>query len=113
MVLVAVIRCPRDGEMLRRFFVAGLAGGVSVESCTSCLGMWVDDEEVTRLLGRRHAAELGRTAPEGDSRIACPRCRVGLKSLVYRGIVVDVCVLCGGVWFDEGEAGLAEKRSGL
>jgi PAT family beta-lactamase induction signal transducer AmpG len=36
----------------------------------------------------------------------CPKCRADMEQIDYEGIEVDRCTLCGGLWFDAGEAEL-------
>jgi len=33
----------------------------------------------------------------------CPRCGMSLEEITYRGIQIDRCFNCGGVWLDESE----------
>lgn len=33
----------------------------------------------------------------------CPRCHAALFLLIYGGVEVDRCPICGGVWLDAGE----------
>jgi hypothetical protein len=33
----------------------------------------------------------------------CPKCGMGLGEIDYRGIKIDKCFSCNGVWFDGGE----------
>jgi hypothetical protein len=33
----------------------------------------------------------------------CPKCGMELAEIEFRGIKVDRCVACGGLWFDGGE----------
>lgn len=33
----------------------------------------------------------------------CPKCGLDLETLVHRGIEIDRCNGCGGVWLDRGE----------
>ena len=35
--------------------------------------------------------------------LLCPHCGVGMKEVERRGVLVDVCPQCGGVWLDRGE----------
>lgn len=35
--------------------------------------------------------------------IKCPVCNIPLKRSRYKGVVLDFCKKCGGIWFDEGE----------
>ncbi|GAA6755167.1 hypothetical protein QT17_04810 [Thermus sp. 2.9] len=44
--------------------------------------------------------------------LLCPQCGVGMKEVERRGVLIDVCPQCGGVWLDRGELEklLAEVR---
>jgi hypothetical protein len=33
----------------------------------------------------------------------CPKCGMELKEIDYKGIKIDKCLTCDGVWFDTGE----------
>jgi Zn-finger nucleic acid-binding protein len=39
----------------------------------------------------------------------CPKCGMELEEIAFRGILVDKCFSCHGVWFDDGEV---EKLAG-
>lgn len=39
----------------------------------------------------------------------CPKCGGTLHEMVFRGITIDKCTFCGGVWLDNGEL---EKLAG-
>jgi len=39
----------------------------------------------------------------------CPKCGADLNEVIFRGIKIDRCLLCDGVWLDEGEL---EKLAG-
>ncbi len=50
-----------------------------------------------------------------DPSIRCPECRYNMYEAKNHGIVVDFCLNCEAVWFDEGElraALAAAKKSG-
>jgi Zn-finger nucleic acid-binding protein len=38
-----------------------------------------------------------------DRQIRCPRCRVMMHKLTQRGVTIDVCPTCQGIWLDRGE----------
>ena len=40
----------------------------------------------------------------------CPGCHADLEVEQYRGLTVDVCPLCGSVWFDTGELELYRRH---
>jgi len=44
----------------------------------------------------------GHRLPQAGTPL-CPNCDVGLKPINYRGISLDVCPHCTGVWLDPGE----------
>ncbi|MBK6916071.1 MAG: zf-TFIIB domain-containing protein [Deltaproteobacteria bacterium] len=33
----------------------------------------------------------------------CPKCGMELSEITFRGVKVDKCFACGGVWLDDGE----------
>jgi hypothetical protein len=33
----------------------------------------------------------------------CPKCGLALAEITFRGVRVDKCFACGGVWLDDGE----------
>ena len=37
------------------------------------------------------------------ARIDCPKCRGGMREWESRGVTLDHCESCKGLWFDEGE----------
>jgi len=39
----------------------------------------------------------------------CLQCKEKLKRIIYKGIELDICSRCGGVWFDAGEMGRVMK----
>ncbi len=45
--------------------------------------------------------------------LLCPNCKVGMREVERRGVVLDVCPECGGVWLDRGELEklLAQSRA--
>ena len=39
----------------------------------------------------------------------CPKCNIYLKSLSYKGVTIDKCPECAGVWLDAGEESFASE----
>ncbi len=39
----------------------------------------------------------------------CPKCGMELQEVDYKGINIDKCVSCNGVWFDAGEIDVLAK----
>ena len=83
-------------------------GGVLVDVCKICKGVWLDRGEVfyfsnrPKELERMLAAETAE--PEVSSR-DCPRCRLSLLEVPFLrdDLKVDRCPDCEGYWFDAGE----------
>lgn len=99
-----VLRCPVDGEPL----TAHTRSGMSLATCGACHGLWLTkdvvaaggptpDGQVNRVLGR--AADVRHD----DAARMCPSCPAILIPKVVRGVEVDRCQKCGGVWLDAGE----------
>ena len=83
-------------------------GGVLVDVCKNCKGVWLDRGEVfyfsrkPKELEQMLASDL--TPPLPSSR-SCPRCAVGLGEVpfLHANLKVDLCPECEGYWFDSGE----------
>jgi Zn-finger nucleic acid-binding protein len=101
---------------------------VTVDECDRCRGRWLDAHEIDKLTGRtgitdwlraaaqaspppvciwchhqqtRHGAACERCG--GAIGAACPACQVWMPVLEVKGVALDFCVRCGGVWLDAGE----------
>jgi Zn-dependent protease with chaperone function/Zn-finger nucleic acid-binding protein len=92
-------------------------GGVLVDICKTCKGVWLDRGEV--FFFSRKPKELDRllaaqAAEEKPSRRQCPRCEQSLHEIPFLrpDLVVDRCPQCEGYWFDAGELqkAMAEDR---
>lgn len=112
-----MLRCPQDGARLGK----GSEHGFLVHPCHSCRGLWITGSEWCRLTGspRGKASRTG-VLPEVSWRPAliCPSCsRASLTARSARGIEVDQCSNCRGVWLDADEVelflarGREQKRS--
>lgn len=84
---------------------------VGFHSCPSCLGLWIAEFEIKKVLKLRAFPEdyIPTNAPsEGlflieEGRRVCPECFQVLDLVERNGIKVDVCKGCKAVWFDGGE----------
>jgi uncharacterized protein len=87
------------------------AGELEVDHCPACGGLWLDQNELPRLLevdaGDLRDLRRGRDATGANTRLGkCPACARGLlrvTSGIQRQVTVDKCADCGGVWLDGGE----------
>lgn len=103
-----MMRCPKCGDELSPVRV----DDTEVDRCQGCYGLWFDARELERLRGRPAAeviddgdAKVGR-ALDGQTRVACPRCRVPMVRMLdheQRHVWIERCGTCGGTWLDAGE----------
>lgn len=96
--------CPKCGE--EALADAEGPGGVAVEQCRRCRGVWLDAGELEAVLGAGGgaAADLSLISP-GPSDIRCPRCGEKMRrgGLANPLLLADRCRGCGGFWLDSGE----------
>jgi Zn-finger nucleic acid-binding protein len=86
--------CPHHSTAL----VETDAGNLRVWHCATCSGLWLPAGAFHTHVG--HVSTIGRGRPAGMS---CPKDGHALTAVIHRGVEVDVCGACGGVWFDHGE----------
>ena len=87
-------------------------GGVEVDRCTNCLGLFFDKMEKERLCKLKGGdaidlgdPKVGRAFNRVD-RLQCPRCRTPMTRTVdldQPHIWFEHCSACGGSFFDAGE----------
>jgi Zn-finger nucleic acid-binding protein len=115
-----LIACPKCDEVLDRLS----SGGVEVDICESCGGIWLDRGELAKLKIRANTEDLaqlaqrasgGRVVPPTSARIKlpCPVCEGVLLPLQIGQVAIDRCQSCQGLWLDRGEleAALAALES--
>lgn len=92
------------------------AQGAVVDFCERCKGTWLDGGEVvyfayqpTEVLRRLQEKLL----QEEPSERICPRCEVPMVKggLLEPDLVVDHCLRCDGLWFDDRELARLQKHS--
>jgi Zn-finger nucleic acid-binding protein len=74
--------------------------------CPSCAGLWLDGDSLTAVSpALASLAVHGSDLPPAPERraVTCPRCGVPARMAVMRGVALDVCASCTGVWLDAGE----------
>jgi hypothetical protein len=97
----ALLKCARchDPDL-------NVAGALSSVACARCGGGFIPEDGTSRLLD-----ELGHTTAElrelaalfGGARLQCPGCKSKMSPLQLRGVTLDVCFGCGGLWVDKGD----------
>ena len=98
------MKCPRDtAELAHEPF-----GIKAVLRCGKCTGVFVPARTVDELYGfarissHRHAKPaVGLT----EARLGCPNDGRQMMELNYKGVNIDVCVSCHGIWLDGDEVG--------
>ena len=106
------LACPRCSAPLSRVLI----GGVGVDICESCGGLWLDRLELARfeepdsVLGEALLAHLSQFPVEivdRSVRLRCPRhpAVVMMRRAFSRSVPteIDECPECGGLWLDADE----------
>ena len=78
---------------------------IIIDICPKCHGIWLDKDELQKLLKDKKLANYltKHIGTKSRSQMVCPRCGNTMDIEKVEDIEVDVCLLCGGVWLDEGE----------
>lgn len=89
-------------------------GGVELDFCAYCLGLWFEEDELRRAKDTATDLyrwfdgdiwqEVGRFRA-GESERICPLDGIAMHHLHYGNspITIDACKQCGGIWLDRGE----------
>ena len=110
------IKCPRCRTTMR---VRPVAGTV-IDTCEDCEGLWLDEGEldkiiakgggdIIRILSMRDELNTERRSwndLDSNADAPCPRCDVPMNRYEadgIKGLVIDGCGKCKGVWYDGGE----------
>ncbi|MFN8611020.1 MAG: zf-TFIIB domain-containing protein [Vulcanimicrobiota bacterium] len=98
--------CPNCVEPLRSRTMSNF----TVDECPLCDGLWFDDQvpetmvctvDKPQFFFEPIAFEKTREVPEGQ--LQCPRCKLTMEVFIVRGVPVDVCPECRGMWLDSHE----------
>jgi len=93
-------------------------GGVEVDQCPKCSGIWFDMGELQKVLDQEDLARLREASGRGgqdQKRAGCPRCggagnMVPVTDLHHHGVHIDTCLVCYGQWLDGGELETLRKK---
>lgn len=101
--------CPKCGRGLEQV----ICGGIEVDRCLSCKGIWFDSLEAEQLKAVKDSERLDVGDPETGSQldrlsedICCPRCEEQMFRMIdidRYSIWYEKCPKCHGVWLDAGE----------
>lgn len=85
---------------------------VKVDDCAECGGTFLDAGELKRLTGDKELAQYLSVARPSAAHvsIACPSCGSPMHAAAVGQVVVDVCEVCNGTWFDGDELDALKAR---
>lgn len=103
----SALLCPACGDTMNVIDVSD----IELDECPNCHGLWFDHHELEqvldlqtmppRLLQSRQAVNQDSLRPEGTR--PCPRCAKRLRTTKIKGVQVDLCQHCKGLFLDQGE----------
>ena len=107
------IDCPRCWKEMDQEVVEVFGPNVTIDTCPSCQGIWLDKGELHKLLGDRKLSDYltKHIGTKTESKLVCPRCGNLMDHEFAEETVVDVCLTCHGVWLDAGELGSLKDKS--
>ncbi len=91
------------------------AGGVEIERCGDCGGIFLDPGELRKITTDGNLQTVKESIPSGspedDPRATCPRCgRLMIRTPREPAEMnLDICPKCTGLWLDEGEVGRIDR----
>ena len=103
--------CPKCHSLMEEHTLSTLEGGITIDRCTNCKGLWFDIGEAESLKGKWMSDYIDDGDPEVGKRhndirdIDCPRCGKKMEQLndpVQNHIQYEACAE-HGMYFDAGE----------
>ena len=99
--------CPRCKEKME----VTNSSGVETATCLYCNGTWVNHESLNTLLEKETSSaiktEVQNAFKSHDNKLSdrkCSNCEnEKLYKITINKIALDACIVCGGVFFDEGK----------
>jgi len=99
--------CPNCGGV----FDSVQVGPYTVDRCSTCAGLWLDERELDRVLTidhralKRKRAETNPVTNKSGRKGKCPRCNGTLIRLanLRANVTTDSCSVCYGVFLDADE----------
>lgn len=87
--------CPIDGSELS----AALVNGYQIHRCVRCTGVSIN-ANLLREVRAYAALDMHRRPNVEAGNLNCPADGMPMKMLVYKGIAMDVCPRCFGLWME-------------
>jgi Zn-finger nucleic acid-binding protein len=69
---------------------------VTLDRCATCGGIWFDNAELSDAAGGRVDVDM----LDVDSPRKCPGCKGGMEKARVKGLEVETCSQCGGVFIE-------------
>ena len=105
-------KCPRCQSLL----VEKEVEGVKIDQCSSCFGIFLDENELSKIKENPDSlkkidtavsgADCSRAAAGGEKPLICIRCKAEMEKVNFSytsGIFIDYCPLCRSIWLDDSE----------
>lgn len=108
--------CPRDGSVLE----SKVVGSTEVFVCHQCHGLWISGYDLAALVRSPYESwklpwvemfESDVRYVEDTVRCVCGEHSL-MKTVTRKGVRVDLCPDCGGLWFDGGELEQVIRKRG-
>ena len=88
--------CPRE--------CGSLAEQERAPHCRACRGLWISQERMQRLLGMKiNGQRVASLAIDNPEPLLCPEDAEEMLRFVWKGVELDYCPCCDGLWLDGGE----------
>lgn len=92
----------------RKPMVSDLASDYAIQSCRSCGAAWLDSTAVEKHLSAPPGSALEHfrklVSESSDASVRdCPACSIPLRAFHYRGVELDLCSRCHGLFLDPTE----------
>ncbi len=110
------LTCPSCSSFMKQHCLMDTMGeSFMIDYCTGCGGFWLDRGEFmkivkagantvpAKILNTPNYKESDEFKPEGTRN--CPRCSVVMPIKEIKGVNLDFCPQCAGIWFDKNELG--------
>lgn len=101
-----LLSCPACGSEMNPI----TSSGIELDECSQCYGLWFDKGELEAISRLRHGpperllrSRLVTTQLRPEGTRPCPRCAQYLVGMKAKGIQLDICQDCQGLWLDQGE----------
>ena len=86
-----------------------MVDGHKINTCPECAGLWIPGKLINQLVGPGKRKILAGLCKEHLASLACPHDGWGLGEATIRGVTVDFCPNCHGLWLDSGELKALQK----